>query len=352
MKSLVVFALLLATAISASAQVSSHAPTGAAKSATPAVPASAFQVSDKPVARVNAAVLTDRDLLREMLQIFPYASQHNGFPKEQEASIRQGALQMIIFEELVYQEAQRHAAELEQKVQERTRELQQIQESQSRMMLDISHGLQTPLAVFQTKLEQLKGALPGDAGIRQLETSLADVSNFIYNLLKLARLENNLEEISLSPVCLTALLGEIVEEVGTIADMYGISIRQHIAPEIYVSADAKKIRDVIMNLASNAIKYMRDEGKREIFFSLDSEGLEAVLCVSDSGVGIAAADMPHIFERFYRVHNSPGRISGTGLGLSISKRIVEQHRGTLEVQSELGRGTTITMRLPKLPTHT
>ena len=108
MKYLVVFALLLASSVSVSAQVSSHAPAGAAKPASAATPSvSPFQISDKPVARVNSAVLTDRDLLREMLQIFPYASQHNGFPKEQEASIRQGALQMIIFEELVYQEAQR-----------------------------------------------------------------------------------------------------------------------------------------------------------------------------------------------------------------------------------------------------
>jgi hypothetical protein len=109
MKYLVVFALLLGAAVSASAQVSSHVPTGAAKQfpQTAAPPPSAFQVSDRPVARVNTAVLTDRDLLREMLQIFPYANQHGGFPKEQEASIRQGALQMIIFEELVYQEAQR-----------------------------------------------------------------------------------------------------------------------------------------------------------------------------------------------------------------------------------------------------
>jgi len=105
MKYLVVFALLLAAVSNASAQVSSHAPTVVAKSTTPSV--SAFQVSDKPVARVNGAVLTDRDLLREMLQIFPYARQHNGFPPSQEASIRQGALQMIVFEELVYQEAQR-----------------------------------------------------------------------------------------------------------------------------------------------------------------------------------------------------------------------------------------------------
>lgn len=105
MKYLVVFALLLAAVFNASAQVSSHTPTATAKLATP--PPSSLEVSDRPVARVNGAVLTDRDLLREMFEIFPYARQHNGFPKEQEASIRQGALQMIIFEELVYQEARR-----------------------------------------------------------------------------------------------------------------------------------------------------------------------------------------------------------------------------------------------------
>jgi peptidyl-prolyl cis-trans isomerase SurA len=97
------------------AQVASHSTTAAASSAAPMGAAgsaaanmvAAPQVSDKAVARVNGAVLTDRDLLREMYTIFPYAQQHNGFPKAQEASIRQGALEMIIFEELVYQEAVR-----------------------------------------------------------------------------------------------------------------------------------------------------------------------------------------------------------------------------------------------------
>jgi peptidyl-prolyl cis-trans isomerase C len=88
----------------ASAQVASHAPTAARNSAALTSP---VQVTDKPVARVNGAVLTDRDLLREMYAIFPYAQQHGGFPKGQEAAIRQGALDMIIFEELVYQEAER-----------------------------------------------------------------------------------------------------------------------------------------------------------------------------------------------------------------------------------------------------
>lgn len=96
----------LAIALSAaSAQMASHAPTAVARTASART--SPLQVSDKPVARVNGAVLTDRDLLREMYTIFPYAQQHNGFPKAQEAEIRQGALEMIIFEELVYQEAER-----------------------------------------------------------------------------------------------------------------------------------------------------------------------------------------------------------------------------------------------------
>ncbi len=98
--------ILLATALAAAAQVSSHAPSGMGMSPA-AGQVAPPQISDKPVARVNGAVLTDRDLVREMFTIFPYAKQHNGFPKAQEASIRQGALEMIIFEELVYQDAVR-----------------------------------------------------------------------------------------------------------------------------------------------------------------------------------------------------------------------------------------------------
>src|SRR6202035_3027451 len=107
-------AVLLVALTATTAQVASHAPTAA--NAAPSMASAhsrsadmlaARQVTDKAVARVNGAVLTDRDLLREMYAIFPYAQQHNGFPKAQEASIRQGALEIIIFEELVYQEAVR-----------------------------------------------------------------------------------------------------------------------------------------------------------------------------------------------------------------------------------------------------
>src|SRR6201981_3242191 len=103
MKPTILISLLLAVLLlRASAQVASHAPTQPTSAAAPVPPP-----NDKPVARVNGAVLTDRDLLREMYAIFPYAQQHNGFPIAQEAAIRQGALEMIIFEKLVYQEAER-----------------------------------------------------------------------------------------------------------------------------------------------------------------------------------------------------------------------------------------------------
>src|SRR5450755_3545536 len=107
MKSKLSLCIWLLTALAATGQVASHAPSGMAAPAASATVSPLLQISDKPVARVNGAVLTDRDLLREMYAIFPYAKQHNGFPKAQEAEIRQGALEMIIFEELVYQEAQR-----------------------------------------------------------------------------------------------------------------------------------------------------------------------------------------------------------------------------------------------------
>jgi peptidyl-prolyl cis-trans isomerase C len=98
-----IWLLVIAAVSGAFGQMASHAPTMGAKSDMGSV----LQVSDKPVARVNGVIVTDRDLLREMYAIFPYAQQHNGFPKGQEATIRQGALEMIIFEELVFQEAGR-----------------------------------------------------------------------------------------------------------------------------------------------------------------------------------------------------------------------------------------------------
>src|ERR1019366_4361542 len=105
---LTIFALVFLAVAASWPQVASHAPTAVSQPARPGAPSPAMVITGKPVARVNGAVLTDRDLQREMFSIFPYARQHNGnIPQEMEPQIRNGAIQMIIFEELLYQEAQR-----------------------------------------------------------------------------------------------------------------------------------------------------------------------------------------------------------------------------------------------------
>jgi len=147
MKSPVITAILVIAVLGATApaQVASHAPTTAAKTSAPLSPS--MQVTGKTVATVNGSVLTDKDLLREMFAIFPYARQHNGFPKSQEAGIRQGALEMIIFEELVYQEAQRRkmtipAAKIDQGVAAYKQTFESPQQFQQFMQSEMHGSMQ------------------------------------------------------------------------------------------------------------------------------------------------------------------------------------------------------------------
>jgi parvulin-like peptidyl-prolyl isomerase len=135
--------ILLVMALTAEGQVASHAPSGMG-TAPATAQAAPPQIKDKPVAQVNGAVLTDHDLMREMFAIFPYAKQHNGFPKAQEASIREGALEMIIFEELVYQEAARRkltisVARLNQAEAEFRKQFQNPDEYEQYMQVEM-HG--------------------------------------------------------------------------------------------------------------------------------------------------------------------------------------------------------------------
>jgi parvulin-like peptidyl-prolyl isomerase len=174
---------LLAVALSAaSAQVASHAPTAIAK--TVSAQTSPLQVSDKPVARVNGAVLTDRDLLREMYTIFPYAQQHNGFPKAQEAEIRQGALEMIIFEELVYQEAERRklavpAAKLSGAQADFRKQFKSPDEYQQYLQAEM-HGSEQQLRQRMRRSLLIEQVLKSDVEDRS-SVSLAEVQAYYVN---------------------------------------------------------------------------------------------------------------------------------------------------------------------------
>jgi len=246
----------------------------------------------------------------------------------------------------LFQQVKEYATHLEEKVEERTTELRRAQQNQQQMMVDISHNLQTPLTIFQTKLDGLKRTMLDDAEIRGLEHSLAELSTFTYDLLKLARLEHG-EALAKTAVDLSAIIAEVAEETATIASAHGIRVVSSIVPGLCIAGDAQQLRDACMNLASNAIKYMRPRGKREILFSLKS-GTDTVICtVQDTGIGIRRGDLKHIFERFYRASGGREDVRGSGLGLAIVKRIVECHGGKIHAESTYGRGTNILISLPK-----
>lgn len=247
----------------------------------------------------------------------------------------------------LYREAERHTRTLEEKVAVRTAELKAAQEQQQQMILDISHGLQTPLTVFQTKLEGLKRTVLEDDDIRGLEQSVHDLSTYISDLLSLARLENVVGPVPVEVLNFSALVQDIVDEVTIVAEHNAVAVTSDIKAGLYIRGDAKQVREAILNLCSNAIKFMRDT-ERSIAFTLTTDARAASFSVFDTGIGVDAEDLPRIFERFYRT-NKTRNIKGSGLGLAITKRIVERHGGTITAKSVFGKGTNITIRLPLAP---
>jgi signal transduction histidine kinase len=242
----------------------------------------------------------------------------------------------------LYQQVERHAHELEDKVEERTRQLRALQEEQRQMMIDISHNLQTPLSVLKIKLEKA-GELVRDLGIMQ---SIESLSEFIYDLLSLSSIERAMEREPSERFSLSELVEELAEEVETIANDRGITIERSVQSGIVFCGNKKRLREAVLNLASNAVKYMGDGPRKEIGIALALSNHSIELSVSDTGIGIAAKDLQKIFDRLYRVEGSQHAIRGTGIGLAITKRIVEQQGGNVRVASEPGQGSTFTITLP------
>lgn len=245
----------------------------------------------------------------------------------------------------LYETTRQHARELEATVDARTNELRAAQAHERQVLIELSHNLQTPLAVFQTRLDQLKRAALPREDMRSLEQSMKRLSDFIYELLSLARLESN-DVLAREHVDFSALVEEIAEEVTVIAGTDHVEVESEIADDIRVTGDAKRLREALLNIASNAVKYQQDGGNRRISFSLTRDDTHAILVTADTGRGIAQTDLPRVFDRFYRRKDVAGLPPGTGLGLAIAKRIIEQHGGLITLESAEGVGTTVTVRLP------
>ncbi len=221
-------------------------------------------------------------------------------------------------------------------------------ERQRQFTADAAHELRTPLAVMisetQTALarprcadeyrETVEGCLDTSQQMRRLTESL----------LTLSRFDGGNDPEPRTQVDLGQAAREVIERVRPLASAKGIRIRADLAPAPVLSSP-ERMSQVITNLLTNAIEYNRPEG--EVVVSTAADSGSALLIVADTGVGIAEADRPFVFDRFYRADRSRSRANGhTGLGLSIGKAIVESEGGAIEVESKLNVGTTFTIRLP------
>jgi signal transduction histidine kinase len=165
------------------------------------------------------------------------------------------------------------------------------------------------------------------------------------DFLELARLESGRSRLTREPVELSGLVFETLEVVRPQLEAEQLTLATDVDRGLPpLQGDRNRLKQLLLNLLTNAIKYNQRGGRVEI--RLRRQADEAILEVSDTGRGIPREALPHVFERFFRVPDQEGRVGGTGLGLAIAKRIAESHRGQIGVSSEIGRGSTFTVRLP------
>ncbi len=220
-----------------------------------------------------------------------------------------------------------------------------------RFTADASHELKTPLTVLRASIERAMMARRGsNEQMEFLEEALNEVTrmaDLVNSLLSLARADEGRFDLVRDLVLLDSMLRDIAETATILGEPNGILVVVSECQALTVAGDAPRLRQLLLNLVENAIKYTAVGGTVEL--SLVAEQGNAVLMVKDSGMGIAAADLPFIFERFWRADRARSRGSGrggTGLGLAISQYIAQAHGGTLTAQSRLGRGSTFTLTLP------
>jgi signal transduction histidine kinase len=222
-----------------------------------------------------------------------------------------------------------------------------------RFTADASHELKTPLMVLRAGVERaLTSQSTPPESLQALDESLMEVnrmSELVDSLLALARADEGRLPLAVEPCDLRDLVSEAAETANILAEPAALTVTTS-SPEdpVLLEVDRTRVRQLLLNLVTNAVKYTRPGGR--VTLGLSDQGDTVILTVGDSGIGIAAGDLPHIFDRFWRAdpaRSREGERPGVGLGLAITKWIAEAHGGTITVQSRPGRGTIFTVTLPR-----
>jgi two-component system phosphate regulon sensor histidine kinase PhoR len=235
--------------------------------------------------------------------------------------------------------------------------VRRLERMRSEFVANVSHELKTPIAAVKGFAETL---LAGALNDKETAVSFLQIifdeserlNRLIGDILELSKIESKRIPMNFSPVYLPEFLERSLNVLRKEAEKKHIELSMQVEDDVYIEADEDRLRQIIINLLSNGIAYTQDGGKVKVRVepldkNADGDYERLRMIVSDTGMGIPKKDLPRIFERFYRVDKARSRSSGgTGLGLSIVKHLVEMHKGTIRVDSEVGIGTKFTIELP------
>jgi signal transduction histidine kinase len=228
-------------------------------------------------------------------------------------------------------------------------ELEKLDAMKSRFMLTVAHELRAPLAAIQGYLGLILDGYAGEDEQEMLESAhqrCAELLDAIHDLLILAQMKERATELKKTTVSVADVLEEVASLLKGQAELKGVTFRLEISSRPEMLASQENLKQLWTNLISNAIKYTPAGGT--VLASLDKKDGHVVGTISDTGIGIAVDDLPRIFDEFYRTKQAKEiDPHGTGLGLPIVKAIIDAHGGTIEVDSKVGEGTTLTFSLPQ-----
>lgn len=247
----------------------------------------------------------------------------------------------------LYNKVKDYSLNLEEKVTERTKEIETLQKDQKQVMLEIAHRLQTPLTIVKGNLENLKTNPKKEGSLKNFESSINRLSLFIYDILKFARLENSYESIELKKINLTNIARDLGEQLEVIMREKKIVFEIKIEDNINIIGNEEKIEELLNILLSNSCKYIGNKKVKRISFFLEKKNdKKALITIADNGMGINKDDQKYIFSKFYRSKSDNKiNIEGTGLGLPISRKIVDLHKGKINLKSKVNVGTEISIEL-------
>ncbi len=228
-------------------------------------------------------------------------------------------------------------------------ELRSLQTMRRELIGNLSHELRTPIAGIKVMVETLKDGAIKDKKIAEdfltrIDDEIDRLTQMVSEITELSRIETGRADLQMSATDLNLLVKEVVAQMNTLAKKQQLTVATNLLRGLpTIKADRERIRNTIVNLVHNAIKFNRPGGRIEISTRVD--GNSVIVSVSDTGIGISAEALPHVFERFYKADKSRSH-DGSGLGLAIAKHTIQAHGGRIWADSQEGKGSIFSFSLP------